>query len=294
MTPPDNRPLYKSDEGYRRAMEVYDWGLSQLSVPYSTQWVTTPHGLTHVLCAGDDNAPPVMLWHGMDASAPTWMNQINGMAGEFRLYAPDVLGSMGKSAPGRLNRDTKAYGDWMSAVMDGLGVSRAHHAGISNGGWLILKLANVAPEKIASAFLMSSAGFINPRWQLILRMLPVLLTTPPAQRGNGFLKVMGAPGIKPAEQDVLMFDVLMKHFHYEQSPSALPDDALRCLSAPTYLLMGEHEAAFTPTAVINRATALLPKLVKAEILSGVGHGMITENPDAVNNRIRDFFRQFPI
>jgi pimeloyl-ACP methyl ester carboxylesterase len=122
-------------------------------------------------------------------------------------------------------------------------------------------------------------------------MLPVLLTTPPAKRGAGFLRVMGAPGIKPAEQDVLMFDVLMKHFHYEQSPFALTDDGLRCLNAPTYLLMGEHEAAFTPNVVIRRAQALLPHLAKAEILSGVGHGMITENPDAVNSRMREFFRQ---
>src|SRR5262249_49278989 len=73
--------------------------------------------------------------------------------------------------------------------------------GISNGGWLILKLAGVAPELISSAVLISSAGFVRPRWQLIFNMLPVLLFTRPERRGARFLQVMGAPGIAPAQQD---------------------------------------------------------------------------------------------
>src|SRR5262249_20297590 len=120
------------------------------------------------------------------------------------------------------------------------------------------------------------------------KMLPVLLFTPPERRGARFLQVMGAPGIAPAQQDLVMFDILMQSFHYEQAPGPLPDDGLRRLTAPTYLLMGEYEAAFDPKAVMRRAQAVLPNLVKSEILSGVGHGMITENPVVVNERILRF------
>ncbi len=87
-----------------------------------------------------------------------------------------------------------------------------------------------------------------------------------------------------------MFDLLMRVFHYEQAPAPLPDPVLRRLTAPAYVLMGQYEAAFAPTAVIRRAQRVLPKLVQADILPGVGHGMITENPRMVNERILGFIR----
>lgn len=285
---PDNRVLYKTAEGYRRAMDAYDKLLGKLTVPYETHWVETSGGLTHVMSAGNVDAPPLFFWHGMDASAPTWVQQINAAALQYRVYAADIPGSMGKSAPERLDRSTDAFGLWMRDVMDGLGVIQAHQVGISLGGWLILKLANVAPEKITSAVLMSSAGFVRPDLRLIFKMLPVLLFTPPKQRGRAFLKVMGVPGIEPADQDTEMFDILMQEFDYEQAPGPLPDSALRHLTAPTCLLMGEHEAAFPPKAVIKRAQSTLPNLVKAEIVPGVGHGMISEDVPLVNERILGF------
>jgi pimeloyl-ACP methyl ester carboxylesterase len=288
MQPPDTSVLYKSAEGYRQALAAYDALLAELTVPYETHWVETGYGLTHVIAAGHVDAPPVAFWHGLDASAPTWVNQINAIARDYRAYAVDVLGSMGKSAPARLDRAGNAYGAWMADVLRGLQVEQAHQVGISNGGWLILKLAGVAPELIAGAVLMSTAGFVRPRWQLIVKMLPTLLFTPLNQRGARFLQVMGAPGIAPARQDVVMFDILMRAFHYEQAPGPLLDDALRQLTAPTYVLMGEYEAAFAPKAVIRRAQTVLPNLVKAEILPRVGHGMITENPMGVNERIVGF------
>ena len=288
MQAPDTSVLYKSADGYRQALAAYDALLAELTVPYETHWVETRHGLTHLIAAGNAAAQPLAFWHGLDASAPTWVNQLNAIARTYRVYAVDVPGSMGKSAPARLDRAGDAYGEWMADVLCGLKVERAHQIGISNGGWQILKLAGVAPELIASAVLISSAGFVRPRWQLIFKMLPTLLFTPPKQRGARFLKVMGAPGIAPAKQDLVMFDILMQAFHYEQAPGALPDEALRRLTAPTYVLMGEYEAAFRPKAVIRRAQALLPNLVKAEILPEVGHGMITENPMLVNERLMGF------
>lgn len=291
MQPPDNSVLYKSAEGYRRAMAAYDTLLAELTVPYETRWIETRHGLTHVITAGQPDAPPIVFWHGLDASAPTWVNQMNVAARDYYVCAADVPGSMGKSAPARPDRAGHAYGEWMADVLHGLKMKPAHHVGISNGGWLILKLAGVAPELIASAVLISSAGFVRPRWQLIFKMLPALLFTPPEKRGAKFLNVMGAPGIVPARQDVVMFDILLQEFAYEQAPGPLPDEALRRLTAPTCLLMGEHEAAFTLNAVIQRAKAVLPNLVQAEIVPGVGHGMITENPALVNEKILGFIRE---
>ena len=66
------------------------------------------------------------------------------------------------------------------------------------------------------------------------------------------------------------------------------DDELCCLTAPTYLMMGEYEAAFNPQKVIQKARAILPNLIKTELIPGVGHGMIGEDPETVNQHLIDF------
>lgn len=294
---PDNSILYKSPIGLKKAMDAYNRLLQSLNVPYEMRFVATPSATTCVICAGPADAHPVVLWHGLDASAPTWAAQINALAPKYRVYAPDVPGSMGKSAPVRFDRKGKAYGDWMADTLDALNIERAHMIGISNGGWLILKLATVRPAKIASAILMSSAGFVGARLGLIWKMLPVValgrFLSPEAQAIR-FARAMGSPVVPVAPQDLEMFTVLLGYFKYEQAPGPLSDADLRCLTAPTYILMGEYEAAFTPAAVIRRAKAVLPNLVAADIVARVGHGMITENAEGVNQRILGFLSQDPL
>jgi hypothetical protein len=43
--------------------------------------------------------------------------------------------------------------------------------------------------------------------------------------------------------------------------------------------------------VIKRGVELLPNLIKAEIVPGVGHSMIHKEPDWVISRVVDFIKQ---
>src|SRR5205085_1131983 len=90
--------------------DAYDRLLDLLTVPYETCFVETPLGITHVIAAGPSDATPVFLWHRLVASGPTWGAQINALAPNYRVYAPDMPGSMGKSAPIRFDRKGTAYG----------------------------------------------------------------------------------------------------------------------------------------------------------------------------------------
>src|SRR5258708_503612 len=73
------------------------------------------------------------------------------------------------------------------------------------------------------------------------------------------------------------------------APGPLTDGQLRRLTALTDLLVGEDEVGFPPAAVIRRAKKNLPNLVSAEIVAKVGHGMITEDAEGVNQRLLRFF-----
>jgi len=292
----DNDPMryYKSAEGYRHAMAFYGSAFLRMKVPHESRYVETRHGRTHVIISGKKNGPPVVLFHGLSANPTMWIMQIEALAGKYRLYAPDAIGQMGKSASVRLPQRGPGYGEWAADTLDGLGLKQASLIGISNGGWLILKLATVAPQNIKSAILISTAGIgrINPR--LAPRMLPVLMNPNPIRQAHGFLKVMLPPGMPAHPNTQAMFELMMSHFRYEQAPGPLPDADLRKLTAPTALLMGQYEMAFDRRDVMDRALRVLPNLVRAEVIPGVGHGMSEEKPDEVNQRLLDFLEKYGV
>jgi pimeloyl-ACP methyl ester carboxylesterase len=286
--------LFKSEAGFRKARQLHEESESKIAISFETKDVETSAGKTYIRIIGPAAAEPVFLWHGLGVHGGTWFRQINELAQQYRLLVPDVIGSMGNSAPSRLDRRGPAYGHWAAELMLAVDVPQAHHVGISNGGWLILKLATADSRKIASATLISSAGFVAPHWKLLFRMLPGFLAHRGMKRARHFARVMSPPGHEPAESFVQMIDVLLNDFKYQREPKPISNQELGCLKAPTLLLMGEHEAAFHPKSVITRAKAQLPNLDRYEIVSGVGHGMIHEDFQGVNSRIKQFLKAHPL
>lgn len=289
MPPPDTRRLYKTPAAHRRAQALYDAYLARISVPYTVRYVNTPYGLTHVLLAGPPEGDPVLLLHGNSLFGPHMAAQLVALAeAGYHVITPDVTGTMGRSAPTRPDRQSSAYGLWLAAVLEALDVSAAHMAGISNGAWLVLKLAEVAPERIRSACLMSAAGFVRPNWRLALALLPVMLFGPlvtPEQQSRAFLRQTTPPGFLPDALAVQAMALVLRGYRREGVPGPLPDSTLRALNAPTCLLMGQYERPFPPQAVIRRGRAVLPNLARAEVLPGVAHGMVSENPALVNQHL---------
>jgi pimeloyl-ACP methyl ester carboxylesterase len=287
----DNSAMWKKRSAYEQMQAFYDKQLARITVPYETQYADTRHGKTHVLTAGNHAHPPLVFWHGMNDSVLGWIDEINVFTQNYYEIAADCPGDTGRSAPNRMNRKTLQHGEWASDVMNALHIQQAYHVGISGGGWLILKLANVAPEKISAAVLLSTGGFINVDMKILFKMLPLMLVTPADKLARRFIKIMGVPDREPTQDELTTFELIFD-FKSENGVPALPDEQVRRLTAPTMILMGEYESAFKPPQkVINRAQKLLPNLVHAEILSGVAHGMNGENPPLVHGKIRAFLEK---
>jgi len=292
IEPPDNSSLYRSPEGYQRAMEHYDATLQGITVPYETRYVSTSFGPTHVVICGRDNGKPVVLWHGQNANVMSWLHWIPALAPTYRCYMVDVIGGMGKSAPSRLSKKGLAYGQWAAEVLQGLALKRASMIGASQGGWLIAKLGNVAPEAIESATLMSSAGFLPLNLFQVFRMLPRVLFKPPEEAARQMLAIVSAPDVPPNPFFLELLELMVRYFRSEAAVPAMYDEEIRKLTAPTYLLMGQYEMAMNPYKVIERGVALLPNLVTAEIVPGVGHSMIHRQPDWVISRVLNFLERY--
>jgi pimeloyl-ACP methyl ester carboxylesterase len=289
MIPPHEvLSLYGSPDGYDKVVDHYDRTVNGIGIPYESKYVKTSFGLTHTLIWGNENGKPVVLWHGQNANASTWAKWIPPLAQNYRIYAVDIIGGMGKSAPIRLSRKGTAYGDWAAEFLQGIGLPRANMIGVSNGCWILLKLGSVAPEVVSSAVLMSSAGFMPLSMKLVVKIVFSSLSKDPEIIAKRLVKLLSPPNL-PADPFYLEFFELILRSKFKGEPIAprIRDGEIRKLTAPTYLMMGQYETSFNPYKAIERGLKLLPNIIAAEIVPDVGHSMEHRQPDWVISRVLD-------
>ena len=290
---------FRSVFGSEEMARWYAGMLGRIEVPYEDMTITTHFGATHLLAAGPHDAPPVILLHGMEGTAISWRHQLNALAADYRLYALDIIGSAGKSAPVRLPHVGDNYTEWLADVLDGLGLRQASFVGMSNGCWLIIKFAAYAPGAITRAALLSASGLTPVRFPYTMARLlerksvDALLgkiVAPVVTRNLVRRSVtLAAPKGLPIDGDEMEWNYLLaKHYRYRFPPPPLTGEQLRRLTAPTLLLMGEREQFFLPRATLAHARAHLPNLQMAEVVAGVGHNMATDDPATINGYIRAF------
>jgi pimeloyl-ACP methyl ester carboxylesterase len=171
--------------------------------------------------------------------------------------------------------------------------------GISNGSWLIVKLAKLASGRIASTVLLSANGLVPVRFpyhlsrcldlDAIRRVQTALcrrLVTRPLVRIALTLTAPGGVQVDPGEIEWCY--LLAKYYRFRFPPPPLTDQQLGKLTARTLLLMGAGDPFYWPHAGVARARTLLPILHGAEVVAGVGHNMISENPELINRRLAEF------
>jgi pimeloyl-ACP methyl ester carboxylesterase len=140
-------------------MEWYDAQVQKLPVRIESKIVETFAGQTHVLVAGPQEAPPVVVLHGNNMNAATMGDVISALADTYRIYALDIIGMPGKSAGTRLPHTDRSYAQWLLEALDQLGVQQAAFIGLSFGGWIMLNLAALAPERITKTVFLDAGGF---------------------------------------------------------------------------------------------------------------------------------------
>lgn len=112
----------------------------------------------------DGQGEPVILIHGIAANSDlNWRRPgvIRALARDFRVIAIDLRGHGRSAQP----LDAAQYGTEMAEdvvrLMDHLGIEKAQVAGYSLGGFVLLKLVTMHPDRITSAA-FCAAGWKNP------------------------------------------------------------------------------------------------------------------------------------
>src|SRR5215212_5135956 len=244
---------------------------------------------------------PLLLIMGLGGDIRLWSNQLPALAPHYRVIAFDNRGS-GRSdvPPGPYSIAEMA--DDALAVLDHLGVERAHVLGWSMGGMIAQELAVAYPERVDRLALLSTVARSYPwlstwfGWAaqarergmdttgMALWLMPWFYTTAFMSQGE---KVQAALDAAAADPDVITAEGYAAQAAacraYVKTASL---DRLAAITAMTLVLVGADDVLTPPVYAWEIGERIAN--ARVAVLSGGGHGIPLERPDAVNNAVLDF------
>jgi pimeloyl-ACP methyl ester carboxylesterase len=112
--------------------------------------------------------PAVLLIHGIGDCSDTWKDVIPGLARNYTVIAPDLLGH-GRSDKPRADYSVGAYANGMRDLLSVLGIDRVTVVGHSLGGGVAMQFGYQYPERCERLVLVSSGG-VCPEVNSLLRL----------------------------------------------------------------------------------------------------------------------------
>lgn len=283
---------FRTPQGQVQYLHAYDDVLALWPVEHRSLFIETSFGSTHVITAGPEDGPPVVLLHGFGFSAGMWFPNVGALAANHRIYAVDVLGDTNQSVATRPFKERSEMAQWLRELLDALGIRKAIMIGHSYGGWLTLNFAMNAPHRVdRSVLLAPAASFVPMVKQFYVRLLLLGLFRS-RWVANSFAQWCVAQGNVVEPRLVELFAMGMKHFRFGPiiPPDVYTEAELARVQTPTLLVVGEAEVIYDADRAVKRATAAIKDL-QVRLIKHASHGLTLEQPDQVNRAILDFIQQ---
>jgi pimeloyl-ACP methyl ester carboxylesterase len=263
----------------------------------------------HVYEAGA--GPPVLLLHGWPQTAWCWRYVVPRLADSYRLIAPDLRGFGWSDAPGQ-GYDGITFGLDGLALLDALGIARAHVIGHDWGGFAAFAMALSTPSRVdrmvvlstlppwpsrspraaleywrsSYAFVLAAAGdrILRRRPDVVARLVRADRVHDGISRADAeaYGRWMQRP--ESAHATKLLYRSYVRSIREVGIRDRFGD--LR-LTTPTRFLLGEKDKAI--------ASPMLAGMERhgddltLELVADSGHFMPEEKPDLVAQRARELF-----
>jgi len=319
-TPADERlKLYKNPEGYRAIMKWYDEALEKLDVDFESGFVRTRFGQTHYIACGPEDGEALFLIPGVAGCAPLWRRQLPAFARHFRVYALDIVGQPGRSDPNPPSFLNNDYVHWLCDVLDGLDIDRAHFAGTSVGGWIVLQMGIMAPERVRKIVMLSPTGISRAKLPVKIWLTRVMNKRKNADVLEDDLTAKSVSSPSPGSsfgtfdrQLARLMALCTRHYRVDRSVGIYnettgrverlkalrvlckfflpePKSVLSALQVPGLLVFGQHEILYNPHKVAARARRIMPTL-ETSVIEGAGHAAIYDKPGEANELVVSYLR----
>ena len=258
-------------------------------------------GDLNVVQDGEPDAPPVLLVHGLAGSTAWWDSVVPMLARNFRLIRVDLRGH-GKSPSPRQGYDTATQARGVAAALDSLGISRFSVVGHSTGGYVATALAEQRRDAVVALTVIDtgpSLEAIIPQGLLSrLALLPIpgrLLwrlqseaTIRKVLRAGAFFREVDIP------RDVIESIQGMTHRAFagtargslEYIRQRSVPDRLAALGLPVQVIFGVEDRRYRASLAADEYR-VIPE-VRIELLEGVGHTPMLEDPQTTGRLLSGF------
>lgn len=244
--------------------------LASWPVKHETQIVSTRHGSTFVIVSGECSADPLVLLHGAGTNSTMWIGDIADYSKHYRVYAIDLIGEAGKSAPNRPPWDSPAYEEWLTDVFEALNIKKVTIVGISQGAWIAIKFAVAKPEQVNKLVLIAPGGIIPDKVLFVIKVLPLMMIG--SWGIKRVVKMLYADHPIPEGVPEAM-TIMMRHF--KPRVGVLPlftDKELSQLTMPTLFIGGTKDTLRNSEKIAERLHEFVSTL-SVKLVRGGGHAL---------------------
>lgn len=253
----------------------------------------------HYRETGRRSGPPVLMIQGLGADKHLWDLQRAALAPWYHTIALDNRGA-GRSDKPFGHYSLEQMADDAVAVLDAIGVERAHVVGASMGGAITQVLALRHPDRIRSLTLACTACQHHPwRRELLAEWASIAETRGMAAMTAEAARWMIGPRsfrrLSPALGWLGPLAFSRPPHAFAGQVAAILDiddglaDRLPEISAPTLVIVGNQDI-LTPRGDSEHLAELIPT-AELVVVSGAAHGIMVEHASTFNRALLDFLRR---
>lgn len=239
---------------------------------------------------GPEDAPVVAFSNSVGTTAEMWNAQAQALAGHYRVLRYDARGH-GRSPVLDRPASIADLADDLAALLDALGVARAHIVGLSLGGMTAQSLAARRPERVETLTLMATSAYMPGGWE---ERAATVRTQGVGAIADAVVARWFTPGFAASSpEQVAAFRERFLRIDprgYAVCCGAIGAMDLRssnaAITAPTLIIAGADDPA-TPVAMMEDIRARIPH-AEMVVLPRAAHILAVERADLVNRYLLAF------
>ena len=263
--------------------------------------VNTSYGQTFVRISGPDNAPPLVLMHGVGGNSLQWISNVESLSKHYKVFAVDSVYDNGRSVYSKNMTSADDYVKWLDELFNELELDNSINiAGLSYGGWITTQYALRFPDRLNKVILLAPVGTVmqlSPGW--IIRAISVAIPLKYFTRNFMYWLAedtvnSGAEGRALIEEHIDESFLAIRSFQAKRmvNPTVLTDSELQSLDVPILFIVGENEKIYPPQEVLKRLNDVAPQ-IQTKLIMGAGHDLTMVQAEIVNDMILEFLSQPP-
>lgn len=275
---------FTGPEARAEYLRAYDDAVATLPRPRAAD-VGTPHGTVRVhTCTGPPDPAPLVLLPGTGTPGAGWSSVVAHLTGRRTVHLVDPLGGPGASRQEVPLRSMADIAGWLRAVVDGLGLTAFHLAGMSLGGRCAFELARRSPGGLCSLTLVDPVNTLDRVPFRVAALAVGASPRAPRPLRELFLRTLGSDAADPHDPVARVAALGPESYASAQPHPSLQADAdLRSVRVPTLSLLGGRSTVLDAGRARDRA-ALLPRGT-AEVWPDATHALPAEHPERTADRI---------